>query len=282
MYSVLFEADNGRKYLFGEGGSTVFDMDLGAGVSVGIGTSQGFSQIGESVESQTVSGKPITVKGVVYGDIPGRKKAMRNALAPFTSGRLVFNSEYYIQVYVKESPTFSVIKGDGRFTMQFYAPFPFFYTMDEKAVYIGAVVPGFRFPVNYSQPHRFGTRAAARYKNIVNDGDVKVPFGLSIHSSGECANVTVTNLSTLAYLKLNGTLNAGESIRIYREDDGVLRAELTTDEGTSDAISWIDEGSTLFELDVGDNLISATDDSGGASLTASFLYREAVAAVYET
>ena len=51
---------------------------------------------------------------------------------------------------------------------------------------------------------------------------------------------------------------------------------------SSDVISWIDESSDLFELDVGDNLISATDDDGGASLTAKITYNPVVVAVYET
>lgn len=282
MYSVIFESDNGKKYVFGADGNTVFDMNLGDGVEVTFGTSQGFAQMGETVENQTVSGKPINVKGVVYGDVEERKRTMRNVMAPFVAGRLLFNGEYYIRVYVKAPPSFSPKKGDGRFTMQFYAPFPFFYSLDEKTAYIGIVTPEFQFPVNYGIPHRFGTKSAARYTNIINSGDVKIPFGLYLYSNGECTNITITNLTSLAYLKINGTLNAGESMKIYRENDGVLRAEMTADGVTADAIAWIDEESTLFELDVGDNLIAATDDNNGAGLMASFMFREAVAAVYES
>lgn len=282
MYSVVFEADNGKKYVFGINGNTVFDMDLGAGVTVDIGTSQSFSQVGETVDTQSVSGRPINVKGVVYGDVPERKRAMRNVLAPFTHGRLVFNGTHFIRVYVKATPSFSPVRNDGRFTMQFYAPFPFFSDINEQNYYIGAVVPQFRFPVNYGVPHRFGTRSAARYTNVVNTGDVRVPFRAYIHSDGTCTNVTISNLKTFAFLKLNGTLNAGDSVEIYRDDSGVLRAELTSGGVVSDIISWIDEDSSLFELEAGDNLLSANDDEGGVSLTARFTFNPAVVALYET
>lgn len=282
MYSVIFESDNGKKYVFGQNGSTVFDMDFGNGMTVNLGTSQGFGQVGETVENQSVSGRPISVKGVVYGNVPERKRTMRNVMAPFTSGRLVFDNTYFTRVYVKSAPTFSPAKNDGRFTMQFYAPFPFFYSVEEQNVYIGAVVPQFRFPVNYSTPHRFGSKAAARYTTVVNSGDVKVPFEVHLQSSGTCTNITISNLNTFQFLKLNGTLNAGDTIRIYRDNSNILRAELTADGVVSDIISWIDEDSTLFELEVGDNLISANDDEGGASLTAHFVYRNAVGALYET
>lgn len=282
MYEVIFEADNGKKFVFGKNGCAYFGMNIGAGVEVRLGTSQGFLQVGETVETQTVGGRPINVTGELYGDIPARKNALRNVCAPFTAGRLILGGAYFIRVYVKAPPTFSAVKNNGLFTMQFYAPYPFYSAMEEKLVNIGEVEPKFRFPVNYGVLHCFGARSAAGYTNIANGGDVKVPFQLLLRSDGECPNVTVLNIGTMAYLKLNGTLCAGESMKIYRDEDGVLRAELIAEDSVSDAISWIDEGSTLFELEVGDNLISVTDDNGGVNLTAGFVYREAVAALYES
>lgn len=282
MFEAVFEADNGKRYVFGKNGNTYFGMDIGNGVEVQIQTSQGFLQIGETVETQAVAGRPIKVTGQVYGNITERKNALRQAFAPFTSGKLIFQGTHYIRVFVKEAPTFSPVKNNGLFMMLLYAPFPFFRSMDERRAYIGLVTPEFRFPVNYSRPHRFGSKSAARYTNIANNGDVPTPFGVYLHASGECGNITITNLKTLAFLKINGILNSGDSMEIYRDDDGVLRAELTSDGVVIDAISMIDEGSTLFELNVGDNLISASDDAGGAGLTASFMFREAVAALYES
>ena len=71
-------------------------------------------------------------------------------------------------------------------------------------------------------------------------------------------------------------------MNIYRDNDNILRAELTSDGNTSDIISWIDESSDLFELEVGDNLISANDDEGGSSLTAKITFSPAVVALYES
>ena len=88
MYSAIFEADNGQKYIFGKDGETVFDMDLGNGVTVDVGTSQGFSQVGETVESMTVGGRTITVRGTIFGNVQSRKKMMRKVFAPFTWGKL--------------------------------------------------------------------------------------------------------------------------------------------------------------------------------------------------
>ena len=282
MYSVVFEGDSGSTYLFGADGNTVFDMDFGNGVSVNIGASQGFSQVGETVESMTVGGRPISVKGTVFGDVYGKKTSMRRIFAPFTWGRLVFDGKYYTRVCVKESPTFSPVKNDGRFTMQFFAPFPFFFFTDQSSVLIGGVEPMFSFPVNYGETHTFGTRSTNKYSNIYNDGDVSVPLQLYIESFGQSVNPRITNLNTMEYLQINGTLTAGDSINIYRDENNVLRAELTSDGRTEDVLSWIDDGSDLFMLHVGDNLISYDDDDGGSSLSVRFSYSPAVVAIYES
>lgn len=282
MYNVVFENDNGNKYYFGVNGTTVFDMDLGSGVSVDIGTSQGFSQVGETMQSMNVPGRTISVKGVVYGDVQERKKTMRNVISPFSCGRLVFENQYYIRVCVKSAPTFSPVKNDGRFTMRFFAPYPFFKSVIEKNTEIGSIKPLFCFPVNYANPHKFGEKSASRYKIIYNDSDVSVPFSLHISSTGTSKNPVIANLQTFKTLKINGTLNVGDFIDIYRNDDNVLQAILTSNGVSHDAISWIDESSNLFELDVGDNLISATDDEGGPSLAVKITYNPVVVALYES
>lgn len=282
MFEVIFEADNGKKFVFGRNGSNYFYMSIANGVDVNLGTSQGFSQVGETVENQSVGGRPIDVTGEVYGDVIERKNTLRNTCAPLTSGRLVIQNTWFIRVFVKAAPTFMPVKSNGRFKMQFFAPYPFFFTMDEKHYQIGSVIPMFRFPVNYGKPHRFGTRSTERYTNIINSGDVRIQYQLTLRSEGTSTNPTVTNLTTFSFLRLNGVLKAGDVATIFWDDDNVLRAELTSGGVTSDIASWIDDDSELYELEVGDNLIQANDDEGGAGLVAGITFRPAVVALYET
>lgn len=282
VYSAVYISDSGGKYVFGKDGLTMFDMNVGDGVSISLGTSQGFSQVGETIESQTVSGRVINVSGVVYGDVSERKRTMRKVIAPFTSGRLIFQGTHYTRVTVKAAPSFSPVKEDGRFSLQFFAPFPFFYSIDTKGTTIGGVAPLFSFPVNYAESHQFGEKAFERYTNVLNTGDVKVPFSVTLQSTGKSSNINIANLETFEFLKINGTLNADDVLNIYRDAQNILRAELQTNGRVEDVISWIDEDSALFELNVGDNLILATDDEGGANLITRFTYNPAVVALYES
>lgn len=281
MYNAVFESDTGQKYVFGKDGETVFDMDLGNGVSVDIGTSQGFSQVGETVESMTVGGRTITVHGTVFGNVQSRKKMMRKVFAPFVWGKLTFEGKHYIRVCVKDSPSFSPIRDDGRFTMLLYAPSPFFYSVDDAHYNIGEILPMFSFPINYDTPHKFGERGTEKYTNVYNDGDVTVPFNVYMETFGTSVNPLIVNLATQEYLKLNGTLTVGDVANIYRDNNNILRAELSTGGELVDILSWVDDGSTLFQLNPGDNVIAFDDDDGGNSLTVKFTFSPAVVAVYE-
>ena len=281
MYSLVFEKENGKKYVFGAEGATVVDANVGYGASISLGTSQGFGQIGETVDTQSVSGRNIIIKGTIYGNVEERKRTLRNICAPFSKGKLIFNSKYYTNVYVKDAPTFSPKKTDGRFTMLFYAPYPFFYTMDENSAIIGEITPMFSFPVNYATEHKFGEKSLVKYFNVVNSGDVRTPFSLIIEAKADTENVTISNLKTFKFLKINGALKSGEIINIYRNSSNILKAELVSNNTVTDILYRISDDSTLFDLEVGDNLIQADDDSGGANIIVRMTYNTAVVAVYE-
>lgn len=281
MYSAKFENDNGNVFYFDNNHSIVFDMNVGDGLQVDIGTSQGFSQVGETVENHSVGGRPIEVKGVIYKNIDAIKRGMRRAFYPFASGVLTINGKYTIRVYVKETPSFSPLNDDGRFTMLLFAPYPYFYDGEENVFFIGKIEPAFSFPVNYSEPHYFGIRGEEKSVNVYNDGDVETGASFRIVCYGESTNAIIQNLNTLEFLKINGELQADDVLNVYRAKNGSLRAELTRDGEKMDVLSWIDEGSNLFSLYVGDNLISVNDEEGANNIYAQVAFKTTVVAAYE-
>lgn len=280
MYTVVFENENGSKFVFGKNVNTAADFDIGSGLSINLGTSQGFGQVGETVDTQKVSGRNIAVNGVMWGDVPSIKTKLRGVCAPFAQGRLVFNNKYYIKVYVKDSPSFSPKKDDGRFSMRFFAPYPFFFDITGGAAQLGTIEKLFSFPVNYAEPHVFGRKSASKYINIVNNGDVSVPFSVKIVATADVSDITLTNIETLAFLKIEGSVSVGDEIHIYRSNSNILKAELHSNGEITDILYRISDDSTLFELAKGDNLIGESD-SGGGGVEVQIEFNKAVAAVYE-
>lgn len=281
MANAKFISDNGLSYTFGVDGSTAFNMDVYSGVSVKLSTAQGFSQIGESVQGKSVGGRNINITGVIFRSITSRKEDMRRVFTPFSTGKLIYNDKYYTNVYVKDPPTFSPLKDNGRFSIRLYAPFPYFFSATEESKEIGFITPKFHFPVNYNAAHVYGVRSDQKYSNVINSGNVPVPFSATITATGTSVNPTITNLKTGSFIKLNGALTPGDVVKIYRDSDFVLRVKLERDGSTTDVLHWVDEASDLFKLNVGDNIISISDDGEGSGISARFSYSWAVSVLYE-
>lgn len=280
MVNATYVSNSGLSYTFGVDGSTICDIDVYKSVDVDLSTAQGFSQIGDSVQGKSVKGRNISITGVIFRSIPKRKDDMRSVFTPLSSGKLIYNGKYFSNVYVKSPPTFSPQKTNGKFSIRLYAPFPYFFSVDEESSEIGSIIPQFHFPIDYSAPHSFGVRSTEKYKNVINAGNVAVPFSATITATATSQNPAIANLNSGKFLKLNGELSPGDVVKIYRDTEFVLRAELFRNNESSDILHWIDESSDLFELDVGDNVIAATDDSGGG-ITARLSFNWAVSAIYE-
>lgn len=263
MLNAIFKTDDGREFVFGTDGNVAFDMDVGSGVPVNIGTTQGFSQIGQSVTTKSVSGRTITANGCIYGNnVADKKRTMRNILAPFSSGILTINDKYYCRAHVKEAPSFSTEKNNGKFTMQFFSPTPYFFSNTERSSAINSTSKLFSFPAKYNS-HKFGETSVEKYVNFRNDGDVSVPFNFTITAIGTVAAIRLENIETLQRIEIknpNGdVLESGEQISVYRTMDGVLRAEKVSGDSVTNILSWVSIDSNLFHLNVGDNFISADD-----------------------
>ena len=86
MYSVTFERSDGKRFFFDASNDIVFDMNLGDGIDVDIKTSQGFSQVGETIEGKSIGGKLIPCKGVIFRNIADGKNRLRDMFRPMTKG----------------------------------------------------------------------------------------------------------------------------------------------------------------------------------------------------
>lgn len=104
---------------------------------------------------------------------------------------------------------------------------------------------------------------------MLNSGDVRIPFRLVLRSEGVSSNPILTNITTFAFLKINGTINIGQFITIYRDNSNVLRAELTSGNEVTDVITWIDDESSLtrFTQQSQNNVIDTILEIGNITIT---------------
>ena len=280
MYKAKFINSKGQTFLFGYEHQNLFDIDGLTGQDISISASQGFNQIGETVENLSVGGRLFEISGRLLGEATEQKKKMLSVFAPFESGRLIFEEKYFIECVVKYTPIITIEKKNPKFNIVLSASYPFWQKITKESYIAGSFVPSFRFPVNYSEPHRFGVPVSGALLNVYNGGEVEAYFRIDIISRGETLNPGILNVKTQEFLKLNTKVVAGEKYSIYRKKRKLV-VEKETEGIVEDVFSLLDEDSDLFALHVGDNVISAFAEENESLLTVVITFNKAVVGVYE-
>lgn len=257
MYRARIETDKGRTFVFGPENCNVFDIDPLSGVDVNLSTSQGFQQIGETVENQSVKGISRTIKGTIYKDQINTARQMLTYLSIFTTGRLYYNDEYYCEIIISKTPYVKTLK-DGKvtFSMMVFCSLPYWYSTSTSTTTIGAYEPRFKFPVIYDS-HMFGEKNPSAFINCYNAGAIESPYEARFTCTTQVKNPGLVNVYTLEKIEFNMTLELDDEL-VVRRDNGVLAVELTRDGKTTNALAYMTEDSTLFWLNPGDNVLRLT------------------------
>ena len=282
MYNAKFISNDGGIFVFGADGSNVFDIDGLSGMTMTLTKSQTYSRVGENVSSKATGGRTLTINGSIYNNISAVKGAMLRTFGAFTTGKLIFNDKYYIPAIVKDTPTVSPKKNDGAFMLRLFAPDPYFRDMKTQYVEFISTTANFTFPFTLSEKNFvLGSVSPTMTANAYNDGDAPTAYTLAI-----TALQTITNPRLSCgnkYIAFAMTLAENDELIVWRADDGSFHADWhqTGGDKVIDAVQYLDDGSTLFELGVGDNNLVASNQ-GGVTMGVVVSFNSPFSGVYET
>lgn len=146
-----------------------------------------------------------------------------------------------------------------RFLVHLYCPDPFLMGSITYSQEMADWVGGLRFPLQL--PMMFSGRSTRQSTIIRNDGDVPTPITLEF--LGPAVNPKVIKNNTGEYIQVNKEIGEDERLIVSTGfgDKRVILKNMITGEETN-AFGWIDLGSTFFQLDPGNNLISYSAESG--------------------
>lgn len=283
MYDAQFVSNAGNTFSFGLEWGTAFDVDPLSGFDVKVSTSQGFQQIGNTITNMSVAGVKRKIKGVIVDKANDTQIAnnMQKALSSFTRGRFIVGNRY-CEAVVQKTPEFVRTKnGLLTFALQIFCPLPYWLSTYGTVKRLGGYTPAFKFPVNYSEPHRFGIKSVSAFVNCIQAGEVDVQYTVRFTALGTVKNFGLIDIHTMDHIKVFDTIIPGDIVTIGR-DDGHLFVRKTTAGGTEeDIFSLLDENSTLFSLRAGDNVLKATAEEGEDLLIAYVEYTNAFIGVVQ-
>lgn len=219
---------------------------------------------GSKIRNRRIKFRPITIECEYTGD---DKEAQRRFLAGF------FNVHYdgilKIDYAGVKRETLYIVEGFRakienvynplRFLVHLYCPVPFLLGNIIHSQEMADWVGGLRFPLQL--PMMFAGRSTRQSTIIRNDGDVPTP--ITFEFLGPAVNPKVVKDDTGEYIQVNREIGEDEKLIVstgFGDKRVILKNRITGEE--TNAFGWIDLGSTFFQLDVGNNLISYSAESG--------------------
>lgn len=158
-----------------------------------------------------------------------------------------------------------------QFIITWKCPNPYWQSIEQKTEPLAAFMPKFTFP--FSFPVQFGERGSQA--TLINDGDVPCP--VEIEFNGPATKPIIKNITTGEFIQINKELLAGEKLIINTSEGRDRRVVIDKGNGViENAWGYIDIWeSTLFMLDVGENVIAydAIASGGQAVVKVSFRKR---------
>lgn len=264
MFDAVFTTSDGQSFAFGYAAGVLWSCDPLGDLPVDLETSQGYQQVGATVESRSISGVTRTITGRILRNADYCKRQLRDIFAPSVTGRLTVAGKYYCDAEVQRCPAISAALRWPTFSFQLYCPKPYWYSVTETLAATIKVTPVFRLPACYTS-HQYGIREQASYIRILNDGLDTQNWKLSLTARGDVVNPGVINPETGESLRFVTTLQDGDELQVYREN-GQLRVEQVIDGKNYDVFAVLDESSDLWTVYHGAQAWQRTADSGDSWL----------------
>lgn len=260
MFDAVFTSSDGQTFAFGYKAGVLYNIDPLGDLPIDLETSQGYQQIGATVESRSISGVTRTITGRILRNTDYCKRQLRDVFAPYVTGRLTVAGKYYCDAEVQRTPAISAASRWPTFSLQLYCPNPYWLSVTETNAVTLQVTPTFTLPVCYDS-HQYGLRAQAEWLKIQNDGLDTQDWTLTMTAHGTIENPAVMDPETGEYIRFLVTLEDTDQIKIWREN-GRLRIERIISGVAINGFSLLDETSSLWTLRHGTQAWLRTADSG--------------------
>lgn len=223
---------------------------------------QGINQVGSTIQSSNVQSRVVNMKGRIVGDFQTQtKERLLSVVRPDLSGRL-YADDYYLEVRPQTTPTFEARERFASYQFSLLAAYPYWQKDDSAVVKLNSVEKRFRFPWNISQTYRFGEMSQAMFINIINDGQVPIPYTVTFSALDTVENPQLIDAATNKFIKLNKILVAGETVEVKITHDRTY----VTSSVDGECRGALDLSSSFFRLAAGDNVIKPDADSGKNNL----------------
>lgn len=273
MYNAKIVTDAGKEFRFGYEFGTIFDISPLSGNDITLGTSQGFQQIGVTVENQSIGGVNRTIRGTILDKKIANQ--MLSSLPAFTTGKLYVNDNRFCDIVINRTPELTFLKNQKIvFSMRVFCASPYWSNSSSESFVISNFKKSFSFPVIYDR-HKFAVETGNAFVNCFNNGDVSSPLTCEFTSDAEVTNYGIVNVRSLQELKFEDVLLPGEKTRLFYENGRINATKENSDGETIGYLGFLSDSSNLFDIAPGDNTFALFAENNKKNLRAIVTFRSA-------
>ena len=258
--------ENGESITFTYSNGFLINKPVGIDtLQVSLSQATGIDQVGATIQSANVQPRPVTVSGILVGEfLKNNKEKLLSVVRPDLTAKL-YADDYYLNVRTTSTPTIDPTAKFAKFQFSVLAAYPYWQKDENAKVELSTVEYGFKFPWNISKEYYFGKIVETQFFNIVNRGQIPVPFTATFFARGDCVNPKITNVNTGKFMAINKTLVAGERVVVEITHERTY----VTSSADGDIRGALSLKSTLNKLEVGDNVLKPEADEGKSQLEVS-------------
>lgn len=255
----IYVNDNGDSVTFDYSGGFLINKPTGIdSVSVSLSQAKGINQTGATIQSTNIQPRPVNINGYIVGDGQDEKKnKLISVIRPDIGGKL-YADDYYLNVYPTSTPSIEARETAAKFQFSLLAAYPYWCKDASASATLARIEKRFKFPWNISREYSFGNLSESQFMNVLNRGQVPVPYRATFIASGAVENPKITNAMTGKYLLVNKTLVSGERLVVDITHDKTT----VTSSVDGDCRGALSLRSNMFLLNVGDNVLKPEAASG--------------------
>lgn len=199
-------------------------------------------------------------------------------LAFLTDGRAL-----QIDGYVENNEP-SIFDAQEGTSISIICPNPFFYSLGQESVLFYGIEPMFEFPFcndSLTSNLLILSEIRMKYENVMYyEGDAETGVIIRIHFLGPATNISIYNVVTRAIMKIDTTKLAAIIGSDIRASDDLIISTITgkksvtfwRDGKSYNVLNSVDRNSDWLKLDVGENVLAFTAETGNNNLEFSVDY----------
>lgn len=277
MYELTIENHKGERLTLTQNPNySVVNIDGLNPPKADINTSVNANFDGASFKSSRVNSRNIVVDLYIEGNTEANRIALYNYIRVKRAVTVYYKNgrrDVYIRGYV-EALVCGLFDKKEKAQISIICPRPYFRDTMGGSVEVSNIEPLFEFPFDIDVDGIEFSRMETDTETVVtNNGDIETGFVATLSAFGAVTNPTLYNTDTGEYLRFILSLDEGDTLTVSTVK-GAKTVTLTHDGTTTNAINYMDAGSTWLQLETGDNVLLYTADTLPENATCSIVFDE--------